>query len=237
MIERALATLFVPRCAACDRRVGRDQALCATCGISLEPLGPACPRCAEPSAGPVPVMCRRCRKHPPPFELVIAPWRYGGELGAALRRMKLERVPEIGRELAPLLAPFLAAAVGAGAIDRIVPVPLHWRRMAARGFNPPHVLADEAARFAQLDVPVDALTLRRTRATPSQTGLTAAARAKNVAGAFALAPRRAALVHGRRILLVDDIATTGATLAAATRTLLDGGAAGVVGFVACRAGD
>jgi ComF family protein len=168
---------------------------------------------------------------------MVGPWGKRGGLGAALRRMKLERVPEIGRELAPLLAPFLAAAVGAGGIDLVLPVPLHWRRMAARGFNPPHVLADEAARFAQLDVPVDPLSLRRVRATPSQTGLAAAARARNVAGAFALAPRRAERVRGRRILLVDDIATTGATLAAATRTLLDGGAAGVVAFVACRAGD
>jgi ComF family protein len=237
MMDLALSVLFVPRCAACDRRVAPGEALCAPCAISLEALGVACPRCAEPCAGPVPVVCARCHRRPPPFETLVAPWRYGAELATALRRMKLDRVPEIGRELAPLVAPFLAAAVGAGAIDVIVPVPLHWRRLAARGFNQAQVLADEAARFARLDVPVDGLSLRRIRATPSQTGLDAAARVRNVARAFEVAPRRVTQIADRRVLLLDDIATTGATLAAASRALLRAGAAGVVAFAIARAGD
>jgi len=237
MLELALSALYVPRCAACDRRVRPEQSLCDSCSISLEPLGAACPRCAEPLAGPASTVCARCLRTPPPFEAVVAPWRYGGELGAALRRMKLSRVPEIGRELAPLIAPFFTAVIGAAAIDLIVPVPLHRARLARRGFNQAQVLAEETARFAAVDLDVDALSLRRVRATATQTGLSAAARAHNVARAFAVVPRRARRLAGRRILLVDDIATTGATLAACARVLLAAGAASVVGFVVARAGD
>jgi ComF family protein len=237
MWNQLLSILYVPRCAACDRRVAPDRGLCEPCTEALDPLGPACPRCSEPAAGPVPVTCARCRRAPPPYETMVAPWRYGGELGHALRRMKLERIPAIGRELAPLVAPFVAAAIDAGDLDLVVPVPLHWRRLAGRGFNQAQVLAEEAVRRARIAVRVDATSLRRVRPTPTQTGLSAAARARNVAGAFAVTRRRTARVAGRRVLLVDDIATTGATLAAATRALVAAGASVVVAFVVARAGD
>jgi ComF family protein len=237
MLDLTLSTLFVPRCAACDRRVAPGEALCPPCAASLDPLGSACPRCAEPLAAPVPVTCARCRLHPPPFEAMVAPWRYGGELAVALRRLKLSGVPELSRELAPLVAPFLAAAIEAAEIDLIVPVPLHWRRLAGRGFNQAQLIAIEARRAAGLVTPIDSLSLRRTRPTPTQTGLSAAQRIANVRGAFAVVPRRARRLAGRRVLLVDDIATTGATLAAATRALDDAGADGVVAFVVARAGD
>jgi len=236
-LDRTLATLYIPRCAACDGRVAPTEPLCAVCATTLEPLGVACPRCAEPLAAPLAVTCARCRLDPPPFEALVAPWRYGGELGEALRRMKLSRQPELGRELAPLIAPFLAAAVEAAAIDVIVPVPLHWRRLAGRGFNQAQLLALEARRAADLATPIDSLSLRRIRPTPTQTGLSAAERRANVRRAFAVVPRRRRRLAGRRVLLVDDIATTGATLAAATRALRSAGVAAVVGFVVARAGD
>ena len=235
MLDLTLSTLFVPRCAACDQRVAPGQPLCEPCAASLDPLGNACPRCAEPLESPVSVTCARCRRHPPPFEAMVAPWRYGGELAAALRRMKLSGVAELGRELAPLVAPFLAGTIEAAAIDLIVPVPLHWRRLAARGFNQAQVIAIEARRAAGVRPPIDSLSLRRIRPTPTQTGLSAQQRVLNVRGAFAVPPRRARKIAGRRVLLVDDIATTGATLAAASRALRDAGAAGVVAFVVARA--
>ncbi len=246
-LDLTLSTLFVPLCAACDERVHPGEALCQACLISVDPLGPACPRCAEPQAGhplAVPVTCRRCHRDPPPYETLIAPWSYGGELARALRRLKFAARPELGRELAPLIAPFLHEAIVTARIDVVMPVPLHWRRLAARGYNQAHVLAREALartqaplRRAGHDTHVDPLSLRRCRSTAPQTGLSAGARARNVAGAFEVVPRRAHRVEDRRILLVDDVATTGATLAEAARTLLDAGAAGVVAFAVARAGD
>jgi len=112
-------------------------------------------------------------------------------------------------------------------------VPLHWRRMAVRGFNQSRLLLAHAGR--DLDAPADRLSLRRRRATAPQTGLDARARRRNLAGAFAVARGRVPRLAGRRILLVDDVATTGATLAAAAAALLAAGAAAVVGFCVARA--
>lgn len=236
MLDVALSTLYLPRCAACDARVVSGQPLCDGCAGSLEPLEVACPRCAEPLAGPASILCARCRRHPPPFEEIVAPWRYGGELAVALRRHKLGRLPAIARELAPMIAPFLAATLDAARPDVIVPVPLHWRRLLGRGFNHAQLLAEEALRRLDLAPLLDTLSLRRIRAAPSQTALTAAQRAAAVEGAFEVPARRRRRIAGRRVLVVDDIATTGATLAAVTRALHDAGATGVVGFVVARAG-
>lgn len=236
-LDRALGVLYVPHCAACDVRVPGGQPLCLACATTLVELGPACPRCAEPQAAAPAAPCARCASAAWPLEAVVAPWRYGGELGRALRRMKFARQPHLARALAPLVAPFLGAVARAGGIDVLVPVPLHWRRLAARGFNPAQALTAAARRDARLDVPLDAVVLRRARATAPQTGLDAAQRAANLRGAFAVSPRHRRRVAGKRVLLIDDVITTGATLAAAARALRDAGADAVLGFAVARAGD
>lgn len=226
-----LDVLFVPHCVACDARLTGSGPFCVSCAGSLYELGPACPRCANPASGPVAVLCARCRATPPPFAAANAPYRYGGELAVALRRLKYERRPDIARALGPLLAPALRRAA-AGA-DVAVPVPLHWRRTWARGFNQAAALLRHAGR----DVPiaVDALCVRRRRATAAQSGLTARDRVANVAGAFLVTRRGAARLRGKRVLLVDDVMTTGATVAACARALLDGSAREVLVFCAARA--
>src|SRR5207244_1602709 len=138
----------------------------------------------------------------PPQLATIAPWRYGAAIATALRRLKLADRADLARALAPLCAPFVAAL--SGDIDMIVPVPLHWRRVLRRGYNHAELLAT-AARGA---LPV-ADALRRTRATRTQAGLDAVARVANVRDAFVA--RRS--LQGARVLVLDDITTTGATLA------------------------
>jgi ComF family protein len=236
-VGRLLDIVYVPHCAACDRRVPAGQPLCVACATSLVELGPACPLCAEPLAAPPAIPCARCATTTWPIEATAAPWRFGGELARALRRMKFGRRPHLARELAPLVAPFLAAVVRAGAVDVLVPVPLHWRRLAQRGFNPAQELVAAARRLAAIDTPADTVSLRRVRATAPQTGLSAAERATNLERAFAVSPRRARRIAGRRVLLVDDVITTGATLASAARTLRAAGAAAVLAFAVARAGD
>ena len=225
LLSRALDLLFTAGCGSCDRPC--DAGLCDVCAVSLVATGPACPSCAEPSSDNS--ACRLCRAAPPPFTRLTAPFVYGGELAVALRRLKFDGRREIARALAPLLAPSMARA--ARDADVVMPVPLHRRRLARRGFNQAALLA----KHARLDRPIDVLGLVRIRATVPQSGLDRLARRRNVDGAFAVPPGRLAHVAGRAILLVDDVATTGATLTAAARALRAAGAAEVTAYCAARA--
>jgi ComF family protein len=201
--------LYAPACAGCDVRW--DGPFCEVCAVSVD----------EAVAGPAVAGLER----------LVAPYGYGGQLAEAVRRLKFGRRAEVARALAPLLAPALAEA--AEGCDLVMPVPLHWRRLAGRGFNQAWLLLKHAG--AGVDVVADRLSLRRVRATPPQTGLDAVGRRRNVAGAFAVPARRAARVAGRRILLVDDVVTTGATMAAAAAALRAAGATEVVGLCVARA--
>jgi ComF family protein len=217
-----LRWLFQPQCAACGTT--GDAPLCEGCRASLAENGPACPRCAAPT-GEVAILCRRCAREPLAIDQIVAPWRFGGQLASAIRRLKFANATHVARTLAPLWAPVLAAAAR-GAL--IVPVPLHWRRRLRRGYDHTWLLALHACAEARLPRPEP--LLRRIRHAPAQSTLPASARAANVRGAFVA---RGAVPE--EVVLVDDVVTTGATLAAAASALYDAGARHVIGVAIARA--
>jgi ComF family protein len=231
MLSPFLDLLFPDRCPACDAMTPQ-AGLCGRCALSLYPLGEACPVCALPERSSV--TCARCRLWPPPWRAVRAPWRYGGELAAAIRRFKWGARgragrPELGRPLGRLLVPALAGV----AVDLVVPVPLHPARLRERGFSQALVLAACARGPAAVRAPLAPEALERRRPTAVQAGLGRAAREQNVAGAFVVP--EPARVRGRRVLLVDDVVTTGATAAACVRALRRAGAAEVTVAALARA--
>jgi ComF family protein len=206
---------------------------CAACWAAL-PLWSdvGCPGCARLFPGlPAGARCEECRRAPPPFEWLHAAGAYRDGLRAAIHALKFRGRVAVAAPLAALLAERGAALVGtAGPIDAVVPVPLHPARLAERGFNQAELLAAPCARAWERPLVTGALV--RTRPTRPQTELDAAERSANVAGAFAV--RRPAALAGRRVLLIDDVLTTGATARAAARALREAGAAAVDVLVLAR---
>lgn len=187
--------LWPPRCLACGGR-GRDgRDLCAGCDAELPRLGLV--------PGP-----------PPPFACVCAAFHYRAPVDRWLRRLKFHGDLAAGRLLSALLA---EAAAGAPRPEALVPLPLHRRRLRERGFDQALELARPLARALALPLRADALV--RVRATQAQTELGGRARRRNVLGAFA--GRGTPLPA--HVALVDDVMTTGATLAEAAKTLHEAG--------------
>jgi competence protein ComFC len=218
----ALADLFYPRwCVGCGRR--SSDVLCRTCFGSLPFLrGPACGRCGLPTAVAVPV-CGACKNVDFAFETARAPLRYEGVGKEIVHALKYRGyTPVVGR----LAVPLLAEAVVGGRFDAVVPVPLHRSRLRRRGFNQAALLARGLAR--RINSPVSD-TLQVVRSTRDQVDLSAAERRENVAGAFSARSR----ARGR-LLVVDDVFTTGATTTACAAALLRAGAAEVHAVTLCR---
>jgi len=198
-----------------------------------QPHASSCPRCGRDlAAGNLPpgFLCGRCRSRPPAFERLYAAWLYQPPIDQVIRALKFGRLDYLGRSLGEALADRFSASLPR--LDLVVPVPLHWRRRLARGFNQAGLIAGSLAR--QLDLPCRQM-LRRTRATRPQSRLPRVHRLANTRRAFRR--RRGRAPTGLRILLVDDVATTGATLDAAARALLQSGAKQVLAMVAARTPD
>ncbi len=245
-VRRGLVlALFPAPCLACGR-LGADEplglGLCRPCRARLRALdGAVCAVCGAPIAGaalPAGYRCGACRRRPPRYDRLVAGWSYEPPLDEVIRALKFGRLEYLGRHLAERLAPILDRAPGGASrgaragtpdADLVVPVPLHWRRRLARGYNQAEAIARPLAKRLGLE---HARVLRRRRATPPQTALEREQRVRSVRGAFAL--RRRHDPRGRRVLLVDDVVTTGATLEAAAACLRRAGAARVTAVAAAR---
>lgn len=219
-----LDLLLPPRCLSCGAVVAAPGTLCAGCWRGITFLGaPCCACCGYPFEFDVGSdgLCGACVAHPPRFDRARAAMRYD----ESSRHLVLALKHGDRLHLAPTLAQWMQRAgaellVGA---DLLVPVPLHWTRLFARRHNQAAVLALAIAKSGELAV--STACLKRRRRTPSQGRKSAAARRRNVAGAFTV--HRPEDVRGKRIVLIDDVLTTGATVEECARVLKAAGAAAV----------
>lgn len=224
LVDSLLEGLFPRHCCLCGLSSPGDRSLCACCAAELVPNRHACARCALPlpasEAGPR--LCGHCLRHPPAFDRVIAPWRYSDQLGHLIQRWKYGGETGLTGLLAQL---WLGAASGAGAVDLLVPVPLHWRRQWRRGFNQSELLARRLHRLQPglAADGVDTRLARRSRPTAPQSGLDAGRRRHNLDGAFTTRRACASL----RLAIIDDVLTTGTTAETLARILLAAGASRV----------
>lgn len=231
-----LDLVLPPCCLTCDMAVSAPGQMCGACFQATSFVTePCCTRCGMPfrhaGQGGRAMACDACTRHPPPWTQGRAALRYDDQARRIILPLKHgDRV-----ELASALAAHMAR-VGAALLreaDLLVPVPLHRRRLLARRYNQSALLARALGRVAGCPVAVDALW--RTRPTASMAGRTRRERAEIVAGAFAVRPSAVARLADRRIVLVDDVLTTGATAAACTAALLAAGAEQVDLVVGARA--
>ncbi|WP_343727633.1 ComF family protein [Burkholderia seminalis] len=217
-------------CDACDAAYWNEARLrCDACAL---PLGVGQPRSRggrRTGAGhPAAYRCDACRTAPPPFDATLALADYRAPLDGLARGLKFHARLALGAEFAARFARLVDDTRGAGRFDLVAPVPLSHRRLVARGYNQAWAIARPLAR--RLGVRADAALLARVAHTAPQSRLDRQARRDNVMAAFVVAGD----VAGRHIALVDDVMTSGATLAVAAHALKAAGAARVTNLVALR---
>lgn len=225
----SLLNLFYPDvCFICAAPITyrRDRGVCANCldkAVSLQIKPPVCPSCGLPMPGFEPgsdFLCGECILRPPAFSGARSFGYYRGELGRLIQGLKFHK----RRTLAEILGPFLVVAFDEtwrrDTFDMVVPIPLHPERRRSRGYNQAELLARSLAH--RIGIPVDNRVLIRNRSTLPQVGLTDVQRLANVRNAFRCIDSRR--ISGRRILLIDDVMTTGATAASASSAFMKNGA-------------
>ena len=229
LVDAILNWIYPVDCIACggpatDRRL---PSVCRSCWSSIHPIeDPVCPRCGRPFDSSLALthspghLCGPCREQPPSFDQALSPYRYEGVLEQLIRLYKYRRRATMARPLGDLALVWMDRLP---TVDLVMPVPLHPSRLREREFNQALLLANRIAR--RLDLPLSYEHLLRVRETRPQTELDRTERAANVRRAFAV--RRPAFLEGRRVLLVDDVFTTGATVNECAKSLRRAGVASV----------
>ncbi len=229
LIYRILDFFLPASCTYCrdpiaDSGIAR---FCAQCWSEFSPVpGPVCPSCGRPFGSPETLAhspdheCLACRTNPPHFDQALAAGLFEGPLREAIHVYKYRSVRSLGKPLAAWMAEHVTMTAR---LDLVVPVPLHKKRLRHRGFNQALLLAHGVSE--RFSVPLHYDNLVRLRSTRPQVELSGRERAENVRGAFGMV--RPSEVGDKRILLIDDVFTTGATMNECAKVLKDAGAASV----------
>jgi ComF family protein len=213
------------RCELCATASGAEL-ICSGCFASLPRLGPTCPVCALPSSSGE--VCGHCLAHAPPFEATVAAFVYAFPVDRLLHAFKYHGRLALAEWGAGAILEEHARHRGAHRPDRLIAVPLAPERQRERGYNQAFEIA--RAIGERLRVPLVSRGVRRVRAAPPQSALPWSERAKNVRGAFACELDLA----GMSVAIIDDVMTTGASLAELAKTLRRAGAARVQNWVVAR---
>lgn len=241
-MREALASLVLPApCRICEQILdtGSTIPFCRSCTVALEEMlsEPLCSHCGRPVVSAAatestpPALCHLCRAGIYAFDLARSFGAYTPRMARAILLMKYGNISPLGGWFARRLANLVACQRGSLDVDAVVPVPLDRGRLRERGYNQAEWIARPLARL--LHIPFRSYLLVRTRPRPNQLRLTRRERWETVRGAYAT--HKAAQVDNLRVLLVDDVFTTGATLDACSRALKGAGAARVVGLTVARA--
>ena len=237
--RQALRFVLPVECIACGRSLSTDPVpfFCTTCWHTIRPLQqPVCGRCDQPFVSPVATIytpnhqCQQCQERPPDFQRAWTLFPYLPPLRDAICSFKYRGKHTLARPLARLMISALPSEID---VDVIIPVPLHPSRLRAREFNQSLLLADQLSRH--LVRPVSPTNLVRITATEPQTTLTRQARLTNLRKAFSV--RRPEDLAKKRILLVDDVFTTGTTLNECAKTLRKSGTGPVFALTLARTVD
>jgi len=225
MWKTFINAMLPAHCILCGLFCGKGR-LCQPCSADLPRVLSPCRRCALPGVSSQVMWCGGCLARPPPWDGAFAALIYDYPVDQLVQRFKFQRNLVCGQALADemLAMPGLETAPRP---DFLLPVPLHYSRRFARGFNQAEFLARALGKHMRIPVCVD--RMRRTRRTAAQSGLDKKARQRNIRGAFS-----ARRLDGFRVALVDDVMTTGTTLSACARAARQSGAARVDVWVAAR---
>lgn len=219
-----------PVCASCAGRFVQAEVRCGRCALPLPP-GPAGSRAGPLPAAPAPV-CAECQARPPALDACVAALGYGYPWDGLIARFKFSAEPGWAATFADLMRAAPGAAALLARAERVLPLPLAPARLAGRGYNQALELARQLAPGR-----VDADSLERSRETDPQASLDRTGRLRNVSGAFRVRPQAVQALHGRSVLLVDDVMTSGASLAAAAQALRRAGVRQVSALVLARTGE
>ena len=223
-----LNLLYPRRCPLCHRILKDSRALiCPECAQELKPVSdPRCYKCGKPVKEEE-EYCKDCMAHPGAFDQGRGIFLYDDRMKYSIMKYKYFGCREYSRFYGRALYLYGKDMLALWKPESIVPVPLHWKKRRARGFNQSELIAEELS--ANIGIPVDTCMLKKIKATNSQKKLDAAGRRKNLKEAFLVTGNPA----GKCILLVDDVYTTGSTMDALAHALLEKGASHVFFLTVC----